>query len=204
MKDPYEVLGVKSNATEDEIKQAYRELARKYHPDKYADNPLKDLAEEKMKEINAAYDTLIKQRGVNGQSSNYGGNGGYSGGGYGNYGDSAGTTNPVYARIRMMINQNDLSGAERELNNIGTQDAEWHFLMGSLMYRKGWFDEARVHFNTAVNMDPNNREYRAALSRLGNASRTYQTGGGYGNFGADPCDLCSAMLCANCLCNMCR
>ena len=60
MKDPYEVLGVPHGASEDEIKKAYRELARKYHPDNYANNPLADLAQEKMKEINEAYATLMK------------------------------------------------------------------------------------------------------------------------------------------------
>ena len=58
MRDPYEVLGVSKNASDDEIKNAYRALARKYHPDNYADNPLSDLASEKMKEINAAYDRI--------------------------------------------------------------------------------------------------------------------------------------------------
>ena len=70
MRDPYSVLGVSQNATDDEIKKAYRELARKYHPDNYQNNPLADLAEEKMKEINEAYDTITKQRsGTYSQSS---------------------------------------------------------------------------------------------------------------------------------------
>ena len=60
MKDPYEVLGVPHGASEDQIKKAYRELARKYHPDNYANNPLADLAQEKMKEINAAYEWLLQ------------------------------------------------------------------------------------------------------------------------------------------------
>lgn len=62
MRDPYTVLGVSSNASDQEIKKAYRELARKYHPDNYVDNPLADLAEEKMKEINEAYEAIQKQR----------------------------------------------------------------------------------------------------------------------------------------------
>ena len=62
MNDPYAVLGVSKNATDDEIKDAYRKLARKYHPDNYTDNPLSDLAGEKMKEINEAYDTIINLR----------------------------------------------------------------------------------------------------------------------------------------------
>ena len=58
MNDPYSVLGVARSATDAEIKKAYRELARKYHPDNYADNPLADLAQEKMKQINEAYDQI--------------------------------------------------------------------------------------------------------------------------------------------------
>lgn len=62
MTDPYKVLGVSPNATDDEVKDAYRRLARKYHPDNYVNNPLSDLATEKMKEINEAYDEIQRQR----------------------------------------------------------------------------------------------------------------------------------------------
>ena len=72
MRDPYQVLGVPSTATDDEVKKAYRDLARKYHPDNYHDNPLADLAQERMKEINEAYETIQSQR----KAAR---NGGYSG-----------------------------------------------------------------------------------------------------------------------------
>ena len=62
MNDPYKILNVPSTASDEEIKKAYRELARKYHPDNYHDSPLEDLAQEKMKEINEAYDTIMKMR----------------------------------------------------------------------------------------------------------------------------------------------
>lgn len=73
--NPYKVLGVSETATPEEIRQAYLELVKKYHPDKYTDNPLKELANEKLKEINEAYDTLTKKD----KSSSASSSGGYSG-----------------------------------------------------------------------------------------------------------------------------
>ena len=78
MTDPYTVLGVKPDASDEEVKRAYRELARKYHPDNYQNNPLADLAEEKMKEINEAYDAITKARSGGGGSTGGGYQGGYS------------------------------------------------------------------------------------------------------------------------------
>ena len=87
-KNPYDVLGVSQNASDDEVKKAYRELSRKYHPDANVDNPLADLAEEKFKEIQEAYDEIMRQRSQGGSS--YGGSQGGSrssaGSGYGGYG----------------------------------------------------------------------------------------------------------------------
>ena len=85
MTDPYIVLGVKPDASDEEIKRAYRELARKYHPDNYQNNPLADLAEEKMKEINEAYDTITKMRSGGGASGGYQSQGAYRGSYQGGY-----------------------------------------------------------------------------------------------------------------------
>jgi len=112
MKNPYEVLGVKENASQDEIKRAYRELVKQYHPDKYVDNPLKDLAEEKLREINEAYDTLSKKSNFNNSSSNYGNTSSNYGGSSNSYND------PNLQSVRLDINRGNIGGAEAKLNAI--------------------------------------------------------------------------------------
>ena len=71
MLDPYSVLGVPRNASDDEIKKAYRKLSRKYHPDANINNPNKDQAEEKFKEVQQAYEQIMKEREYGGSASNY-------------------------------------------------------------------------------------------------------------------------------------
>ena len=146
MTDPYQVLNVSPDASDEEVKKAYRELARKYHPDNYHDNPLADLAQEKMKEINAAYDTIQRQRSGRGNSSG----GGYAQQSYGGYqqrqsayGSSASRGSAVFQQVRMAINRNDLGMAEQLLGQISDHDGEWNYLKGTICYRRGWVDEAR-------------------------------------------------------------
>lgn len=207
MTDPYKVLGISSTASDDEVKKAYRELAKKYHPDNYVDNPLADLAQEKMKEINEAYDTITRARknGSSGGSTGYGGGSGYSNS-YGG-GSAYQQANSTYAQIRSAINAGNLQYAEQLLDSCPTRDAEWNFLMGSLYYRKGWLDDARSFFQRAVNMDPSNGEYRQALSMVSSANSPYRQTG-YGppmqEGGCDMCDMCTAMMCANMMCGGCR
>ena len=133
MRDPYQVLGVPSTATDEEVKKAYRDLARKYHPDNYHDNPLVDLAQERMKEINEAYEAVQSQR----KAARAGG---YSGGSYGGYqtgyqtGYQSGGSR--YQRIRVAISQGNLNLAEELLNAMTDHDAEWNFLKGVIWTRR--------------------------------------------------------------------
>ena len=206
MNDPYQVLGVSENASDEEIKKAYRELARKYHPDNYHDNPLADLAQEKMKEINAAYEEITKQRSVGGQSGGYGGYGGASSG-YGGYGgyqsygygqQHASGGSSVLAQVRVAIQTGNLTRAEALLANYSDHNAEWNFLRGAVCYRRGWMDEAKRYYETACRMDPGNPEYRQALNMMQRGGQTYYRS--YGG-GTDAMDCCTTMLCLNCLCN---
>ena len=137
MRDPYQVLGISSTATDDEVKKAYRNLARKYHPDNYHDNPLADLAQERMKEINEAYEEIQAQRKRGTSSSGYGAGAstGYNAG----YGAYQSYTGP-YQRVRAAIQQGNLNLAEELLNAMKDHDAEWNFLKGVLCTRRGWMD----------------------------------------------------------------
>lgn len=174
MNDPYKVLGVDPGASDDEIKKAYRELARKYHPDHYQNNPLADLAEEKMKEINEAYDTITRSRSGGGQNnySNYG-----SGGYQAQAQQQNSSTGNIFTQVRLCINRGDLNGAEALLRSAPQQSAEWHFLYGYISYQKGWLDEATQHFQVACNMEPGNAEYRQALSMMQRGGVGYHPSG---------------------------
>lgn len=204
MKDPYEVLGVARTASDSEIKSAYRELVKKYHPDNYANNPLADLASEKMKEINEAYDAITKAR--SGSSGGYQSSqsGGYQSG-YQSYGSNAYSgANSGYAQVRAYINANQLDAAESMLNTAANRDAEWYYLKGSIAYRRGWLDEARQNYQTAVAMVPNNYEYQNALRTVQGGYTPYRQANYQNNSMDTACELCNTLLCLNCLCGGCR
>ncbi len=214
--DPYKVLGVSPTASEEEVKSAYRQLVKKYHPDNYADSPLADLANEKMQEVNEAYDMVINRLRAGGQNNSsqqntgYGGNSygsqqaGYGyGGGYG-YSQASGQQND----IRRLIQQNRLVEAEELLDGIPmkNRDGEWYFLKGTIFFQRGWLDDAMNHFSTACRLSPNNPEYRAAMNRMmwqqqgnmGSPNGPYRTNPDMAGMSA--CNCCGNLLCADCCC----
>ena len=201
MTDPYKVLGVSPDASDDEIKKAYRALARKYHPDKYRDSDLADLASEKMKEVNAAYEEIqnIRKNGGNAKSSS-----GYQGSSQGGYNYGGGTSkNPLYNEIRRYLNDGNIAAAEAKLFEVheGDRVAEWNFLYGCVLIKKGQYVDAQRYIDIACSMDPYNHEYRAAKDQLRRQAQGY---GGYDNsprVGCSCCDICAGLMCMDCLCS---
>ncbi len=200
MKDPYSILGVSKKASDDEVRAAYRELARKYHPDNYTDdNPLKELAEEKMQEINAAYEEIQRMR--SGKSSkNKKDNYYYTG-------DSTG----VYAEIRRKINDRRFGDAERMLFSVldSERTAEWHYLLSVTLMSRNRVNDAMRELEIACDMDPSNVEYQKAKEMFNNTANnygnTYNTYYGSANQRRrsstdDACDCCANLICMDCLC----
>ena len=191
--NPYEVLGVSENASQEEIKAAYRELVKKYHPDKYQNNPLADLAEEKLREVNQAYEML--QRNGNSGQGTY--NGGYNNG-------NQSSASPQFAAIRREIDANNLGAAEAMLSRINMRNAEWVFLSGMVSYKKGWYDDAVSKVQQAANMDPNNNEYRMILNQMmsmGGGFRNAAAGRGYSSTNDVFCQALQCYCCADACCD---
>lgn len=178
MENPYEVLGIREGASQEEIKAAYKEQVKKYHPDKHQDNPLYELAEEKLQEINEAYEYLTK----NGTQRQ----------------------NPEFQEIRKNIDRGNLAAAEASLSRTKTRNAEWFFLSGMVSLRKGWYDEAMNNLQTAVSMEPANLEYRNAMNSITQSQNGYRTtayGRGYNNSNDELCRMLQCYCCADALCD---
>ena len=198
MNDPYKILGVSPDASDEDVKKAYRELARKYHPDKYRDSDLADLASEKMKEVNAAYEEIQKMRASGGTRYS----GGYNSQSYA--GNTSSSGNPKYAEVRRLLNNGNDVQAENILNAVheGDRNAEWYFLKGCVAVRRGAYVDAQRYFDQACAMDPYNNEYRAAQNNLRMRAGGY--GGGYTTMRSNDCsicDVCMGLMCLDCLCD---
>ncbi len=194
MRDPYSVLGIPRTATDDEVKKAYRDLARKYHPDNYAGSAEASGYEEKMKEINEAYTAIQDER----QNKSR------AGGSYSSY-TSSGTTS--FYRVRVMIQNGRYSEAELIIDSTpaGDRGAEWNYLKGCLLTHRGFYYDAMRYIEIACYLDPTNYEYRDAINRMRSRSGGY--GGSYRtDTGVGDCDCCgtlSTLICCDSCCECC-
>ena len=204
MSDPYKVLGLTRNATEDEIKKAYRTLSRKYHPDSNVDNPNREKAEEMFKLVQQAYEQIMDERAHGG----FDGFGGF--GGFGGFQGSQSAAGEDEETIRMRaaanyIRSNHFREALNVLQSITNRTAQWYYLSALANAGAGNNVTAKEHAKTAVEMEPYNTTYRDFLTRLNSGGDWYNTqrapyGGMYTNVNTDYC----ARLCLmNLACNLC-
>ena len=191
--NPYEVLGVSRNASIDEIKRAYKELSRKYHPDSYVGNPLSSLAEEKFKQVQEAYDAIMKEK--NGDF-NYTDN-------YNNNGYSNGESGEL-AEVYNLLGRRAYSQALSLLDSMPNRNAKWYYYSAIAQVGLGNNLRGMEYARMAVSMEPNNIEYQNLVNRLsfqgnryGEVRNVYR--GGRSGFD-DASDLCCKLWLADSLC----
>lgn len=191
--NPYEVLEVSRNASIDEIKKAYKELSRKYHPDSYVGNPLSSLAEEKFKQVQEAYDAIMKEK--NGDF-NYTDN--YNNSGY--YNGESGEMAEVYN----LLGRRAYSQALSLLDSMPNRNAKWYYYSAIAQVGLGNNLRGMEYARMAVSMEPNNIEYQNLVNRLsfqgnryGEVRNVYR--GGRSGFD-DASDLCCKLWLADSLC----
>ena len=192
--DPYKILGVSPNASDEEIKQAYRRLAKQYHPDR---NPGDEEAAKKMQQINAAYEQIKNppQSGSYGGYSQYDPFGGF--GGYQQQGYGSGDTGDNYQKAAMnYIRFGRFQEALNALNNSSDRNARWYYLSALANQGAGNRVTALEHIKKAVSMEPDNYEYLAALERMEQGGTAYrQRSGNYRTWGMRVSPCASLCLC---------
>ena len=216
MTDPYQILEVSRDASDDEIKKAYRTLSRKYHPDANINNPNKDQAEAKFKEVQQAYQQIMKEREY-GSSGSYGA-GGYGTGGFGGFwGDFGGgyrqqagpeaTDNEDVLHLRAAANfigSGHYQEALNVLNDMKDRSAQWYYYSAMANSGLGNNVAALEHAKTAYQMAPNNMQYQVLLQRLQSGGSWYQTRQNpYRPYSMGGSDYCMKLCIANLVCNLC-
>jgi molecular chaperone DnaJ len=201
--DPYKVLGVSRDATDEEIKKAYRALSRKYHPDANINNPNKDAAEEKFKEVQQAYEQIMKER----EYGASGGSGGYSS--YGGYGQSSRTEYQDEESVRRQAAANFIQNmhyreALNVLSSLQQRNGQWYYLSALANQGLGNNVNALNDIREAVRQEPDNMQYRMALDRMEGGGAWYeQQQNPFGGMPQAGDDFCLKLCIANLVCNMC-
>lgn len=219
MSNPYNIIGVSRDASEEEIKKAYRKLSRKYHPDSNVNNPNKELAEEKFKEIQAAYEQIMNEKKGGGQDQySYGGygNAGNPFGGFGGFGgfagggqqrQSYGSEADSYMQAAVNYIQNGhYNEAINVLNQIrgDAKTARWYYLSGYANYGAGNNGLALEYANKAVQMEPTNRSYQELVAMIESGGSWYESRRSpYGSTPIDTSNCCTRLCIMNLVFNMC-
>lgn len=206
MFDPYSVLGVSRDASDEDIKKAYRRLSRKYHPDANLNNPNKDQAEERFKEVQQAYDQIMKEREYGGSGNSYDNMGGF---GFGGYRTRQEDTYQDEEALRRQAAANYVqNGHYREamnvLSSLKQRNGQWYYLSAMANMGMGNNVNALDDIREAVRMEPENIQYQMMRQRLEGGSGWYQEQ--QSPFGGMPVggdDFCMRLCLANLLCSMC-
>ena len=226
MSNPYEVLGVSRDASEEEINKAYRSLSRRYHPDANVNNPNKAQAEEKFKRVQEAYQQIMKERTEGGgygdsgygygnqgygrrDGGSYGGGfGGFGGfGSFGGFGNSTGYEEDGHLRAAGNYVRNGYYKEARTVlddMNARERGARWYYYSALAHGGLGNTVAAMEHAKRASSLEPGNMDYRNLVYRFENGGTRYQQRQyTYGNPYAGGGNMCMQLCIANMICNVC-
>lgn len=193
MSDPYKVLGVSPNASDEEIKKAYRKLSRMYHPDANINNPNKDRAEEKFKDVQQAYEQIIKEK-ERKTSGNYQG-----------YYSNAGRESVEMQAVYNFLNSRQYKEALNVLEGISERDARWYYCSAIANAGVGNNILALDNAKRAAALEPTNLEYVNLVRQLEYGGQWYQNmGRNYGepvlNAGNCCCEMLYCTMIFRCCC----
>lgn len=225
MSDPYSILGVPRSASDEEIKKAYRALSRKYHPDANINNPNKEQAEAKFKEVQQAYQQIMQEReyGSSGgydnayDSDDFGGFGGFgSFGGYGPFrgfegqyrrssSSQADTEEDLHMRAAAnFINSGHYREALNLLNGISGRNAQWYYYSALANSGLGNNVMALEHAKEALRLEPDNFQYQLLVNRFESGGAWYERQQGpYQTTFTGGSNFCLKLCIANLVCNLC-
>ncbi len=196
-RENYEILQVSENATDEEIKEAYERLKKKYNEEKWLYGEAGNHAARMLGKLDAAYSEIMEERRQSGAQTE---------------GSSA------FEEVSDCIKRGDIARAQALLDAFNERNAEWHYLQSVVFYKKNWMNESKKQLEIAMQMDAQNAKYRDAYENLKNRSEyTKQTGGAPntdanpasgdeqmgGNWCASCANFCYTFLCVNCLFNLC-
>lgn len=203
--DPYQVLGVSRGASDEEIKKAYRNLSRKYHPDANMNNPNKAAAEEKFKQVQQAYDQIMKEKEMGASGGAYGGFGDFGFGGYQNRQSTGGSEYENRMRAAAnYIQSRHFKEALNVLNSVQERNALWYYYSAIANNGAGNNVMALQHAKQAAAMEPGNFQYRQLLQQLEGGGTWYRDmQGPFYQYSAGGSDFCVKLCIANLVCNCC-
>ncbi len=203
MKNNYEILGLKSNASDEEVDKKYYELRAKYSEDRFLEGEAGNIAAKKLTELDAAYREITAKRKE----------------AYFTSGDST-----AFSDIENDIKNGNLTDAQQKLDAFNDRNAEWHYLQAVIFYKKNWNNESKKQLEIAMQMDSSNDKYKTAYEKLNgrmNSSTNFNSAnksgekykkdyefedrqmGGEGCF-EWCCEMAVCNMALNCCCNSCR
>lgn len=199
MQENYRILGVKENATDEEIEKAYRELKAKLREERFMEGEVGNEAAKKLTQVETAYAEIKseRERTKNAEEHVY-----------------------DFSEVESFLKEGKINEAQDRLDNYNDRNAEWHYLQSVVFYKKNWTNESKKQLEIAMNMDPTNSKYSTAYTKLkekieftekqfksGNADFSREQQAGDRQMGGDACtsamNLCSALCCMDMLCSCC-